>query len=422
MDQRLTRRGFLRLGLGAAAGGAGILLAPHTRDRLARRAEAASVLAQGASLRYHLAGTDGWISLPSASSSTYHPDGLAPAGLSTYMFGFADVTGLDAAQIQAMKNKCQAPAPLMYFDEGQGALVRLTNLGLAQRPDLTDAHTIHWHGFRNVIPMFDGEPSSSVSVPIGRSLDYYYRPREPGTYMFHCHVEDTEHVHMGMTGIVFVRPAQNGGAPGIPPGRYVFNDGVPPGDPRSTAYDREFAVLLTEVWNEAHWDDAHIQLPEWSDYRPDFFLLNGRVYPDTILPHGTPPGRPDLAYQPYSSLIRANAGERVLLRFANLGFLKQTMVLDGIRLRVVGKDAVLLRGRDGSDLSYQTSTISIGPGESVDAIFVAPEVVSGEATYLLYNRNLVGLSNNGEPGLGGQLTEVRIAPAGTLPPQSAPNQ
>ena len=36
-------------------------------------------------------------------------------------------------------------------------------------------------------------------------------------------------------------------------------------------------MMLTEVWAEAHWDDAHIQLPEWSDYRADFLLLNGRV-------------------------------------------------------------------------------------------------------------------------------------------------
>ena len=74
------------------------------------------------------------------------------------------------------------------------------------RPDLTDAHTLHWHGFRDAIPYFDGEPHGSVSVPIGKEFVYVYRPHDPGTYMFHCHVEDVEHVHMGMTGQVFVRP------------------------------------------------------------------------------------------------------------------------------------------------------------------------------------------------------------------------
>ena len=88
--------------------------------------------------------------------------------------------------------------------------VKLTNLGLALRPDLFDAHTLHWHGFRNVIPFFDGEPTGSVAVPTGREFTYVYRPRDPGTYMYHCHVEDVEHVHMGMNGLVFVRPLQNG--------------------------------------------------------------------------------------------------------------------------------------------------------------------------------------------------------------------
>ena len=94
--------------------------------------------------------------------------------------------------------------------------------------------------------------------------------------MYHCHVEDVEHVHMGMTGLVFVRPAQDGNTALYPSGKYLYNDGD-----GSTGFDREFAMFLSEVWAEAHWADAHIQLPEWSDYRADFSLLNGRVYPET---------------------------------------------------------------------------------------------------------------------------------------------
>ena len=161
--------------------------------------------------------------------------------------------------------------------------VQLTNLGLALRPDLFDAHTLHWHGFRNVIPFFDGEPTGSVSVPAGREFTYVYRPRDPGTYMYHCHVEDVEHVHMGMTGLVFVRPLQDGNTePRTRAASIMYNDGD-----GSTGFDREFAMFLSEVWAEAHWADAHIQLPEWSDYRADFSLLNGRVYPDTLAPNGS---------------------------------------------------------------------------------------------------------------------------------------
>ena len=63
-----------------------------------------------------------------------------------------------------------------------------------------------------------------------REFPYFYHPPDPGTYMYHCHFEDVEHVQMGMTGIVFVRPAQNKtGAGGGPVARY--NGG--PARPRS---------------------------------------------------------------------------------------------------------------------------------------------------------------------------------------------
>ena len=70
-------------------------------------------------------------------------------------------------------------------------------------------------------PYYDGEPTGSVSVPVNRFFTYVYRPHDPGTYMYHCHVEDIEHVTMGMTGIVFVRPLQDkyGNGAGAPVAR-----------------------------------------------------------------------------------------------------------------------------------------------------------------------------------------------------------
>ena len=164
----------------------------------------------------YLGGTDGWIYLPkSPAIPPFHPDVLAPDPFTTYIFGFRNITGLTLAQKSAQKNKAQHSAPLFWVNQFDPSApvdfrVQLTNLGLAVRPDLFDAHTLHWHGFRNVIPFFDGEPTGSVAVPSGRDFTYMYRPRDPGTYMYHCHVEDVEHVHMGMTGLVFVRPLQDG--------------------------------------------------------------------------------------------------------------------------------------------------------------------------------------------------------------------
>ncbi|MFE9955462.1 multicopper oxidase domain-containing protein [Micromonospora sp. NPDC005299] len=363
----------------------------------------------------HLAATDGWVSMPQGAPpiSPFWPDPLAPSGTDLYVFGFRDVTGLSATQVTAQRGKAQISAPLLGFDQETDIKITLTNLGLSVRPDLTDGHTVHWHGFRNAIPLFDGVPELSISVPIGRDFTYFYRPHDAGTYMYHCHFEDVEHVQMGMTGIVYVRPAQNAGTADVPAGKYVYNDGD-----GTTRYDREFALMLTEVWAEAHYRDAHIQTTDWTDYKPSFFAFNGRCHPDTLAPNGDPmsaaAGR--LRYQPISSLITANAGERVLLRLANLGYQNHTVTVDGVDLLVVGKDAALLRGRDGSAEYQVTNTVQIGPGESRDVIFTAPD----PGTYLLYDRDLTALANAGG-GRGGQLTEIRVSPPGTLPAQIRAN-
>jgi FtsP/CotA-like multicopper oxidase with cupredoxin domain len=385
----------------------------------------------------YFAGTDGWMYLPPDPPISYFfPDNLAPEPFNMYIFGFRNVTGMTSTQKSNQKMKAQHIAPLFWVDQFNGSnefRLQLTNLGLQIRPDLTDSHTLHWHGFRNVIPFFDGEPTGSISVPIGRDFTYIFRPRDPGTYMYHCHVEDVEHVHMGMTGPVFVRPLQNGNTSLYPSGKYAYNDGD-----GSTGYDREFAMLLSEVWAEAHWCDSHIQLPDWTDYHADFSLLNGRVYPDTLEPNGSidpfnpvhddngdliaPDGRPDLQYQPHSSLITCQPGERVLLRFANLGFREAAMTLAGIRMKVVGRDATPMRGRNGADTSYQTDTLLMGAGESFDVIFTAPPHSggSGPDKYVLYNRRY-SQTNNLANGEGGQRTEIHIYPNGSLNAQQYPN-
>lgn len=366
----------------------------------------------------HLAGTDGWVSMPANAPSDppFFPDQLAPAPFNTYVFGFRDVTGMTATQVAAQRGKAQISAPILSFDEEDDIYITLTNLGLVQRPDLFDGHTLHWHGFVNAIPLFDGVPELSLAVPIGRDFTYFFRPHDAGTYMYHCHFEDVEHVQMGMTGMVYVRPKQNR-APvnGDPLGtRYAYNDGD-----GSTRYDREFTYMITELWSAAHYRDAHIQVNDWTDFDPSFWLLNGRAYPDTVAPNGNPTstaaGR--LQYQPISSLITCNAGERVLLRLSNLGYQNHAMSCDNIDLTVVAKDAALLKGRDGTTNYLTTNTVDVGPGESRDVIFTAP----GPGTYLFYDRKYSYLDNGGGAGYGGMITEIRVGAPGTYPAQTVAN-
>ena len=86
----------------------------------------------------------------------------------------------------------------------------------------------------------------------------------------------------------------------------------------------------------------------------------------------TPTAAGRLQYQPISSLITLQPGERVLLRLSNLGYQNHAMTVDNIDLQIIAKDASLLKGRDGTTNYLTTNTVDVGPGESRDVIFTAP--------------------------------------------------
>jgi len=343
--------------------------------------------------------------------------------------------------ISTYKGHAKHTAPTLDFLQEDDIKITLTNLGLVQRPDLTDSHTIHWHGFDLPSPLNDGVPEVSVAVPIGKQLTYFYRPHREGTYMYHCHFEDVEHVQMGMTGIVFVRPTQDG----TPIGgftKFAYNDGD-----GSTGYNRHFAILLNELWRNFHDGDRDIQESIATDYDPQWFTLNGRVYPQTVLPNDStdlpdtmriPTPNPNyddnVDYsQPNSSLVQVNSGDRVLLRLANLGYQQHSMQLPGIPMHVVGQDASLLRNGT-ADTSYWTNTLYLGPGEARDVLFDAPAYDTAKPSgsdsrgsynvYYFKNRDWRKLSNFGSTaaGPGGMMTEVRVYPTNLLPAQTAVSQ
>ena len=413
---RSNRRDFIRAaGLGAVG-----TVAAGALAGVGSRLSLPSV--SGATTQLALAATDGWITMPGRNPDT-----------AVYIFGFIPVSPTaTVAQLQsAYKGHAQHTAPTLDLKQEDDIKITLTNLGLQQRPDLTDPHTIHWHGFDVPTPLNDGVPEVSIGVPIGQQFTYFYRPHRAGTYMYHCHNEDVEHVQMGMSGILFVRPIQDGNTTLYPSGRYAYNDGD-----GSTGYDRHFAILLNEIEERQHDADRDIQTFVMTDHDPQFFTLNGRVYPQTTLPNGTGvstlnplSGLYDYS-QPNSSLIQANPGERILLRLANLAYTQHTMQMPGIPLKVIGQDASLLRN-GAVDTSYRTNTLFLGPGEARDVLFTAPafNAASPSGTdargaynvYFFRNRDWRKLSNHGLPGPGGMMTELRVYQT-ALPAQTAVSQ
>jgi FtsP/CotA-like multicopper oxidase with cupredoxin domain len=412
--RQLTRRDFLKLGGGGAiatllaAGGLSRLLSRGTASEATVYRGLQRAAAAFPTVDIRLVATDGHISLPGRRISD--DNGI-------YVFGFRGVESNETFAkpnklIAKYKGKVTWPAPIIGTPKEVYLYLTLTNLGLVVRPDLDDSHTIHWHGFRNPNSVFDGVPEVSISVPVARDFPYLFVPRDEGTYMYHCHFEDVEHVQMGMDGVVYIE-ANNGNA-------YDNDGGI-------TAFNREFTLLLNEVDPTPHDNLENVQEFTWSDYKADYWVINGRSYPDTVIRDQDLPGtdfdQGGFYTQPVSSLIQVAGGETALLRFANLGYEQQSMQLLGIPMTVVGQDASFL----GSN-SYMTNSVYIGPGEARDVLFTAPaysgspDGTDGAGSYDRYwlrNRNSHRLVNGSQSGLGGMLTEVRVY--SSLPAQDGPN-
>jgi FtsP/CotA-like multicopper oxidase with cupredoxin domain len=332
--------------------------------------------------------------------------GANPDKGDTYVFGFSDVTQVanDAVMTAGML-AANTSAPTINLKEGQEFYLSLTNVGMIQRPDLFDPHTVHYHGFPNAASIFDGEPMASIAIAMGSTLTYYYNNVEPGTYMYHCHVEAAEHMQMGMLGNLFVRPIQDDNAGlkalGSPPYQgFAYNDGD-----GTTGYHVAYPILVTAFDPKFHNTDHTYNALDFAGMNDTYTLFNGRGYPDTIVP--TPIANINgNNSQRTSSLITATAGQKILLRIANLSTVDfYTVTLHGMQMQVVGQGARLLRGPDGKNLYYTTNSITLGGGEANDVIINTTGIAPG--TYYLYTANLNHLSNDAED-FGGMMTEIVI--------------
>jgi FtsP/CotA-like multicopper oxidase with cupredoxin domain len=347
------------------------------------------------------------------------------------------------------------PAPLMAINEDDEYFLTLTNVGMIMRPDLFEQHTVHFHGYPNASPLYDGVPDASVAINIGGSFTYYYLAPDAGTYFWHCHITPPEHLQMGMVGQIYVRPRQNRVAQGtvlytslqwqqgdlrtactssvdilcsnpLPavagtatqglnksgnPKMYAYNDGD-----GSTGYDVEYPLQIHGFDPNFHFVGMTFNPEAFVDMKDKYFLLNGRSYPDTVKqgPQETQSsdGRVHFS-QPLSSVINIPAGGRALLRISDLDVTEyQTLASLGIPMHVVGYNAKLLRDQAGNNMDYYTNSITLAGGESLDVILdatalAAPGQGNPPTTYYLYTPNLDHLSNDAE-NFGGLMTEVHI--------------
>jgi len=342
------------------------------------------------------------------------------------------------------------PAPLIAIDEDDELFLTLTNVGMIMRPDLFEQHTVHFHGYPNASSFYDGVPDASIAISIGGSFSYYYLAPDAGTYFWHCHISPPEHLQMGMVGQLYVRPRQNRVASGgslwnaladatghgqqsdlrtachtegilcstpVPPqntvtraatGGYAYNDGD-----GSTHYDVEYPIQIHGFDPNFHFVGMTFNPESFTDMKDKYFLLNGRSYPDTVAPGTMTTQSSDgtlHASQPLPTIINIPAGGRALLRISDLDVSEyQTLASLGIPMTVVGLNARLLRDLAGNNLAYNTNSITLAGGESLDVILDASDTTKYTAgqTFYLYSPNLDHLSNDAE-NFGGLMTEIHI--------------
>jgi FtsP/CotA-like multicopper oxidase with cupredoxin domain len=337
------------------------------------------------------------------------------------------------------------PAPLMAIDEDDEFFLTLTNVGMIMRPDLFEQHTVHFHGYPNASAFYDGVPDASVAINIGGSFTYYYLAPDAGTYFWHCHITPPEHLQMGMVGQIYVRPRQNRWLGDLYSGlqqqqldlrtkcdsstdilcsnplpavrtsasntgkqKYAYNDGD-----GSTRYDVEYPLQIHGFDPNFHFVGMTFNPEGFSDMKDKYFLLNGRSYPDTVStgPQATQTVDGSMHYsQPLNSIISIPVGGRALLRISDLDVTEyQTLASLGIPMQVIALNAKLLRDQEGNNMYYNTNSITLGGGESLDVILDASDTTKYPAgsVFYLYTPNLDHLSNDAE-NFGGLMTEVRI--------------
>jgi FtsP/CotA-like multicopper oxidase with cupredoxin domain len=333
----------------------------------------------------------------------------------------------------------------MAIDEDDEFFLTLSNVGMIMRPDLFEQHTVHFHGYPNASSFYDGVPDASVAINIGGSFTYYYLAPDAGTYFWHCHITPPEHLQMGMVGQLYVRPRQNrvpstmtllsglqaqqgdprtkcdsgtdilcsNPLPAVPTsatggGKYAYNDGD-----GSTRYDVEYPLQIHGFDPNFHFVGMTFNPEAFADMKDKYFLLNGRSYPDTVTqkPQTTMSADGAMHYsQPLNSVINIPAGGRALLRISDLDVSEyQTLASLGIPMTVVGYNAKLLRDQAGNNMYYNTNSITLGGGESLDVILDASNTTlyPKNSVFYLYTPNLDHLSNDAE-NFGGLMTEVHI--------------
>ncbi len=184
----------------------------------------------------------------------------------------------------------RAPSPVIRVEQGDTIWIHLENTHYFP-------HTIHLHGvdhpfIDNAGEGNDGVPQSSDKFVLpGQSKTYEIRPRQPGTFVYHCHVQTHIHLAMGLVGMLVVEENR--------PNNWVQTFNVGGGQVRHPSkavleeYDSEYDLHYHAMDKELHsiiqkYNDPRLIAKKMNreyditDSTEDYHILNGRSFPYTL--------------------------------------------------------------------------------------------------------------------------------------------
>ncbi len=227
----------------------------------------------------------------------------------------------------------------------------------------------------------------------GGTADYLWPNFKAGTYLYESGTHQQVQVQMGLYGAV-TRDADAGNV--------AYRQGA-----TSVAYANQLTLLYSEVdpaLHQAVSDGSYGTSGPTStlEYRPKFFLINGKPYPDASL----------------APMATVAAAQGTLLRFLNAGLKTHVPTINGQYWKMIAED--------GNPYPYlnnprQQYSAFLTAGKTLDVLLTPTNPnASGNVRYAIFDSRAFD-TNNGAQG-GGMLAYVDVTPATAAAPvfDSAP--
>ncbi|MGH9254845.1 MAG: multicopper oxidase domain-containing protein, partial [Vicinamibacterales bacterium] len=284
----------------------------------------------------------------------------------------------------AMSAPARLPSPTLRVEEGD--VVEITLYNTHYMP-----HTIHLHGTSQPNNM-DGVPHMTQNpVAPGESFTYRFVARAPGTYWYHCHVQDHVHPIMGLAGMFVIEPDRP----------YNHFAHLIPGAGRIESmskatreeYQNEFSLVYMDIDDRlnripaAYTDAREIEKRIHREYdstqrTPNIFLLNGRSFPFTLR----------------DSPIVVKPGEVTKLRVLNVGARTVYLHTHGHHPTLTDLDGYPVP----KEARITRDTFDVGPAQRVDLALRTGDdgfYAAGPGVWLMHDHAQPAASNKGiNPG------------------------